>query len=209
MIKERHFGQQDAAVSPVIGVMLMLVVTIIIAALVTTFSSGFVGSTTAAPNTYLDVQIHALSGDTKDQYIMTIEHLGGEPINTAELKITTYYSNDNFTGTAVQSTRTAKTITPGDAYTNIGNTENPINVRVPYLADIGVGSPGDAAVNFGAFELLSGSMMTTGTTDGTEAVLGFDPDDAKNGFKIGSKVDVNIVHTPSGTSLFHKEVRVA
>ena len=50
--------QKDDAVSPVVGVMLMLVVTIIIAAVVAAFASGVTADVEKAPNTVLDVKIY-------------------------------------------------------------------------------------------------------------------------------------------------------
>ena len=49
--------KRDDAVSPVIGVMLMLVVTIIIAAVISGFAGGLVGSQTAAPSASFDVSL--------------------------------------------------------------------------------------------------------------------------------------------------------
>ncbi|HJJ42434.1 MAG TPA: type IV pilin [Methanocorpusculum sp.] len=49
--------KKDSAVSPVVGVMLMLVVTIIIAAIVSAFAGGLVTSADKAPNAVLKVDI--------------------------------------------------------------------------------------------------------------------------------------------------------
>ena len=53
--------RKDDAVSPVVGVMLMLVVTIIIAASVTLFSTGFIGD--------LSQSLDSLSADTKVNFV--------------------------------------------------------------------------------------------------------------------------------------------
>ncbi|MBR5814781.1 MAG: type IV pilin, partial [Methanocorpusculaceae archaeon] len=50
--------KNDDAVSPVIGIMLMLVVTIVIAAVVAAFASGLSSDIEKAPNTVLDVKIY-------------------------------------------------------------------------------------------------------------------------------------------------------
>ena len=46
---KKHRSDRDSAVSPVVGVMLMLVVTIIVAALVAAFAGGIGTTTEAAP----------------------------------------------------------------------------------------------------------------------------------------------------------------
>ena len=51
--------KSDDAVSPVLGVMLMVVITVVIAAVITTFATGVVGDTKAAPVAVLDVHIYS------------------------------------------------------------------------------------------------------------------------------------------------------
>ena len=72
----------EEGVSPVIGVMLMLVVTIIIAAVVSAFATGFATETTNGPN----AQIHL------SQVVMTphyqgieFEHMGGDVVDLRNL----------------------------------------------------------------------------------------------------------------------------
>ncbi|WP_083475329.1 type IV pilin N-terminal domain-containing protein [Methanogenium cariaci] len=61
---------REEAVSPVVGVMLMLVVTIIIAAVVSSFSGSLANSNDAALKVSISVNLN-------EQY-MSFEHLGGE-----------------------------------------------------------------------------------------------------------------------------------
>jgi len=109
----KHYHKQDSAVSPVVGVMLMLVVTIIIAAVVSAFAGGVSGSQTKTPvatitasefyvgGTY-DLYNQTLgfskatgqqvpaprtpSSGATDVYI-TFEHKGGDPINLANIEM--------------------------------------------------------------------------------------------------------------------------
>lgn len=71
----------DSAVSPVVGVMLMLVVTIIIAAVVSGFAGGFAESQTKAPQATIQGEFSVTSG-------LKIIHAGGEAIPTADMVIT-------------------------------------------------------------------------------------------------------------------------
>lgn len=52
-------NRSEEAVSPVVGVMLMLVVTIIIAAVVSSFASGVITATEKASSAVLDVKIYS------------------------------------------------------------------------------------------------------------------------------------------------------
>ncbi|MBP2134420.1 FlaG/FlaF family flagellin (archaellin) [Methanomicrobium sp. W14] len=71
----------DSAVSPVVGVMLMLVVTIIIAAVVSGFAGGFAQGQTKAPQATIQGEFSTTSG-------LKIIHAGGEAIPTTDMVIT-------------------------------------------------------------------------------------------------------------------------
>lgn len=96
-------GKDESAVSPVVGVMLMLVVTIIIAATVSAYSGGLAKSQQKAPTAVLDVRIHALEnvggsmGYGSGWYTptMTIREVSGDVLPTKDLKIITYFSNSS------------------------------------------------------------------------------------------------------------------
>ena len=66
-------SNKEDAVSPVIGVMLMLVVTIVIAAVVAAFASGLGGDVESAPAAIMDVNLN------KDK-ALTLQHLSGESL---------------------------------------------------------------------------------------------------------------------------------
>ena len=86
-------SNKDDAVSPVIGIMLMLVVTIIVAALVSSFASGVTASQERAPVATLDVVVSAAvvpSGNI-DSFVQ-VKNLGGETLNTGDLSIVTTYT---------------------------------------------------------------------------------------------------------------------
>ena len=81
--------KSDDAVSPVIGVMLMLVVTVVIAAAVTIFATGVVGETEPAPVAALDVEILS-SGqilDTTKGPELFITHISGEAVDTDDIEL--------------------------------------------------------------------------------------------------------------------------
>ena len=79
--------KSDDAISPVIGVMLMLVVTIVIAAVVVAFSTGMVSETNAvAPAAAFDVEIYSSFNDIVPS--MHITHVSGDPVDTADMKLT-------------------------------------------------------------------------------------------------------------------------
>ncbi|MDD2473836.1 MULTISPECIES: type IV pilin N-terminal domain-containing protein [unclassified Methanoculleus] len=80
-------GNEDA-VSPVIGVMLMIVVTIIIAATVSAFSTGFVSDTHTAPQTQV-AYVGVLTGpiDGLGEIGLVFENKGGETLLLSDLEL--------------------------------------------------------------------------------------------------------------------------
>lgn len=78
----------DDAVSPVIGVMLMVVVTIIIAATVSIFSTGFVSETHTAPQTQVEY-VGVLAGQEGElgEIGLVFENKGGETLLLSDLEL--------------------------------------------------------------------------------------------------------------------------
>jgi len=83
-------NKKEDAVSPVIGVMLMLVVTIVIAAVVVMFSTGLAGSTETTPTALFEV---SYTGTWNSEYgselaNVGLRHKGGDVIPLKDLQIT-------------------------------------------------------------------------------------------------------------------------
>lgn len=85
--------RKDDGVSPVVGVMLMLVVTIIIAAVVSAFAGGLAGSQEKAPQSsivakqFVINEAHNTStGSASDIYVL-FENKGGEAVSLNNIKI--------------------------------------------------------------------------------------------------------------------------
>jgi FlaG/FlaF family flagellin (archaellin) len=79
--------EKECAVSPVVGVMLMLVVTIIIAAVVAGFSGGMAAGTSKSPQVSIKADYSQSDG-------MAIYHMGGDVINTMNTKVYVAPTND-------------------------------------------------------------------------------------------------------------------
>lgn len=73
----------DDAVSPVVGVMLMLVVTIIIAAVVSAFAGGLSQSTAKAPQLSIGAEVH-------DGSHIIIDFKGGDTVNGGAIIVKTF-----------------------------------------------------------------------------------------------------------------------
>lgn len=87
----RRENRKDDAVSPVIGVMLMLVVTVVIAAVVVGFSTGLAGSSSTTPTALYevsDVETWRGMGVGEELAYLNIRQKGGDSIPLDELQIT-------------------------------------------------------------------------------------------------------------------------
>lgn len=87
----------EHAVSPVVGVMLMLVVVIIIAAVVSGFSGGLIGNTKKAPTLSMDVHISNNGYWPGTHFSATVTGVE-RGVSTKDLKLVTSYSLTNSAG---------------------------------------------------------------------------------------------------------------
>jgi len=94
-MKQTKRNEQEHAVSPVVGVMLMLVVTIIIAAVVSAFAGGMGTQKEKAPQASLDCHIKWDNGvmSSVPGPLFSMRHMGGDPINTKNIKLITSWAN--------------------------------------------------------------------------------------------------------------------
>ncbi|ADN35137.1 conserved hypothetical protein [Methanolacinia petrolearia DSM 11571] len=185
---------REDAVSPVIGVMLMIVVTVIIAAIVSGFAGGMSDNQNTAPTAAIQCSIVK---EDADNVVMTLKHVSGDSLKTADLRF--YVSYVNSTGTPVQER------TQGVSVEGFTDTEgNTVNATVPYLTDVKVGDVGDDDTNYGNFIWNPGQIITTGNGEGFEAITGLDPEDVE----IGDIISIRLVDTSSQKAIFDKDVRV-
>lgn len=157
----------DNAVSPVVGVMLMLVVTIIIAAVVSAFAGGISQGTSKAPQMSITAEAHNAS------YII-IDHKGGDTISGGTIMIKTMIPSGAFkdmshqvnlknvtylpTNEPLKTDWDAKTIQTGD------------KIKINWADAFAVSSYGPMApsvgepVNIEIYDSASGKMIVTAQT---------------------------------------------
>ena len=215
--------KSDDAISPVIGVMLMVVITVVIAGVIAAFGTSMVGNTEPAPSAVLNVEIInydvTLDGGMYGSLTgpdFRITHVSGDTIDTGDIELR--FSWTDAGGTKHQSTFTkCPDNAPETFYLEIANgqvmTVNGKNYR---------GTP------FGEAELESGMTLKTGakflgdvTTGDTQHHKSKYMDYIFNNgqertedngvmdwLEKGTKVDVTILHIPSNSIIFDKAVYV-
>jgi len=77
--------RREHAVSPVVGVMLMLAITVMIAAIASAFAGSFSDSGEKSPQSSLSVP--AYFEDAGDNYRIYFDHTGGDPFSLNSIKV--------------------------------------------------------------------------------------------------------------------------
>ncbi|MBQ4134981.1 MAG: type IV pilin N-terminal domain-containing protein [Methanocorpusculum sp.] len=223
--------KSDDAVSPVIGVMLMLVITIVIAAVITMFATGLVTDTEPAPVAVLDVEILSavdVLGDAMyDSFAgpdFRITHISGDPIDTANIEIRLSWTDQN--GKYWYSTYSADKFSenPGSVTGDGGTRSQPMYVKMKttgssgldhYFGDV-ILTPGlkltattdylnrDAEINVGS-QFMDAIFCSSGEVKTIDSET--DPGIMKY-LPQGTAVNVMILHTPSDKAIYDKVVYV-
>jgi flagellin-like protein len=116
-----NYPRQDSAVSPVVGVMLMLAITVMLAAIASAFAGGFSDSAEKSPQSSLGVSanFNKMSIEGTDYYRVYFDHTGGDPFSLGSVKVV-FRSDD--TENKTQLTRQDINTTTCKNFTLMGKT---------------------------------------------------------------------------------------
>lgn len=225
----------EEGVSPVVGVMLMLVVTIIIAAVVSGFAGGLTGGAQSAPSVVMDISIKNTGLQSTSSFVANVLSVS-EPIPTKDLKLTTYWTKNGQSHT---------TVCDGSAnvfgWTAGGAMRDPASAPWGYgsgVSEVNTGVPNKFDQQFGNYSLLAGTSIKA-MPSGQSGGFGGAPDTSGYGldkayaykdwtYSAGSKADgmqavlgngwealrtgdvvkVTFTHVPSGKIILEKNVVV-
>jgi hypothetical protein len=210
--------------------MLMLVVTIIIAAVVSAFAGGLSGSQTKTPQASFLIKSGWVVGDdgtiSTTQYDFAIEHMGGDGVPTKDTQLITYLTLPN--GTVVRHVQTATS--PYDCMP--GNSGSTSCSRVPHVYDNQkYGFPcGDATAGyqsgawFGNATWMSGDVARTYQLAFTAELFGLvgnttypssgspdltaGTDLLKQCISDHSQLEVKLLYVPSGKYIIDQKVNL-
>ena len=230
---QTNFLKKESAVSPVVGVMLMLVVTIILAAVVSAFAGGLTGTTKEAPVASFECHI-SNSGSWGDSVFDIGVLSTDKAIPTSDLKLVTTWTNAS--GYPVVTTINGAAMPVNNTYygtytynvpLGFGPGVNRTNTAGSYLTD----------QYFGNYSLMTGTHMHNSAagysgvyggygvtpqtryqyTDGTYhlypgsgykdammAILGND----WYQLRAGDVVNVQLIHIPSSKVIYDKDITV-
>lgn len=210
---------RDSAVSPVVGVMLMLAITVMIAAIVSAAAGGLSGTEKKAPNAILDVSIYAAkdySGYSMPS--MIIKHISGNVLPTKDLQLITYYRSPsgvtvkgNLIGqVAIKGNDSCTTTFTADRYCGVFfiNDENRFGAGTIQDSDKGYASWfGNASATLRPGDILATPAQLCGAACNNPSMEYLFPGvNFNSDFPAGSVVTVKIIHTPSGQIIYDKDV---
>ncbi len=222
----------EDAVSPVVGVMLMLVVTIIIAAAVSAFAGGIASPQQKSPQISAETTISNTGLYYGSQFTIAVTGVS-DPIPSRDLKIVTSWKAKNGAKNSTVTLPNSKNYRQGtDIYsvpfaTGPGISNYGINgARTPEVQfgnysissgtvmrvfPSGLWGPTQLADVGGygpdkpTYQYVSGSKYTYGTDiDGMQALLGPDWFNLRD----GDIVNVRLVHLPSGKVIYDQDIAV-
>lgn len=193
--------KDSKAVSPVIGVMLMLVVTVILAAAVSSTSSGLIKSTDSAPTAVFDVEcvkdVDSMMSGITTSYLQ-IKEVTGDSIPTKDLKI------------VITANGTITETLPNNGLTDYTNVDYGYSSTgsAPYWNN-GVNYFGETNVDFGNYTVKPGVSMIAdeySNFDGDTCLKTMIPnwDDIND----GDFINVKLVHLPTQKVIFTTNVEV-
>jgi FlaG/FlaF family flagellin (archaellin) len=206
----------ERGVSPVVGVMLMLSVTVMIAAVVSAAAGSLSDTDKKAPSAILEVRFYENRsyGDFSAN-AMTIEHVSGNALQTKDLSITTYFRNES--GQLVKGSLSDEesVLVDSGGYSGVLFINDQDRFGSPVqdcLCNPGYKSWfGNASA-----VLMTGDLLVTPAQyyDSTHENLALDKIlnagtlDPETGYKAGAVINVKITHIPSGQVIFDKDVVV-
>jgi len=175
-------AKTDSAVSPVVGVMLLLAIVVILAALVAAFAGGAAETKENAPS--VDLAVYAAGSVEDEDFCLIFEHRGGDVIRIENLRVNTWvHLPDGNLSPALHGGSNLKVLFGTDVW-RAGEAGNTGNWRV-------VGNP--KATNL---EATADFLMP-------EEVVEVKAEKLSQYIKQPATVDVAVYHLPSG-ALLHK-----
>ncbi|MBE6506496.1 MAG: type IV pilin [Methanocorpusculum parvum] len=129
--------KSDDAVSPVIGIMLLVVVTVVIAAVITAFATGMVGSTEPVPVAALDVEIYS---NQENMYGLSgpelfISHISGDAVDTDDIELRFSWTHKTREGEECSHSSTFTAEGFKNSGTSLENRNQPLYVKSTMLVD--------------------------------------------------------------------------
>ncbi|RNJ25987.1 type IV pilin [Halosegnis longus] len=131
----KNLFDDDSAVSPVIGVILMVAITVILAAVIGTFVLGLGSNVQSAPTTQFSFDYSdPASGDGQ---IVTVTHDGGDTIDPAALSVQYTKASDDTSATKQWADASVSEVSSGNSIETDSAAKSGTTVRVVWAPEGG------------------------------------------------------------------------
>lgn len=184
----KRVRSKDTAVSPVVGIMLMLVVTLILAAIIGGMTGNMAQTQKKPPQLVIEA-IMVNNGTLDENSFLDISVISvSEGIATRDLKIQTEWTSG--------SGASNRTMITGGIPNAGGRT---------YPRGYGPGVVNSTLSDFGEYTLVAGTRMhADASDDGLDAVLGSNWDT----LQAGDTLRIQVIHIPGGAIIVDNEITV-
>lgn len=138
----KKFLRDERGVSPVIGVILMVAITVVMGAVIAGFVYGYIGTAQKAPNVVLSVL-----DDPTDSVSIMIKHSGGESVVANDWKCSITPGKESATDFDYQDETGAAAISTGtvlDVGYNTTDATTPVAIAAGWYHVVAVHVPSDA-----------------------------------------------------------------
>ena len=176
--------KKESAVSPVVGIMLMITITLILAAIISGMTGGIAQSQKKPPSLLIDASLINGTHDSLDIGIISVS----EAIPTRDVKLITEWRNNGVLERKIIDTGSNKI---KDANNN----------EWRYPVGITTNTTSTILSNFSEYSLIPGTRMFANTSDSIKEMFSSIPPS-------GSVVKIQFVHIPSGAIIAQKELTV-
>jgi archaeal type IV pilus assembly protein PilA len=140
------------AVSPVVGVMLMLAVTVMIAAIVSTYAGGFSGGAEKSP------QSSIRATPDVDEARIYFEHNGGDPFTLSSIAVV-LRAGDNTTTLSASDAGGSKVRNFSEVGNRGGSSDSTIKAGDTFFIE-GAATPDGTGIQFGSMTLAPDTRIT-------------------------------------------------
>jgi len=193
--------REKKGVSPVIGVILMVAITVILAAVIASFVFGIGTKIKAAPNAQLMLSDAEDKLDNENDVILYIEHYGGDTLKCDELKIVvTDKTNDRIWTLVWNSNDNAfeDSTNPGNAPIIL------VNASLTNLSSATI-YYNSSNNNFSTQDGLKYHVTASGVIQVGDVAVLVEPTDLFNAGNTPATIDVRVVHIPTNTIIYDAE----
>ncbi|WP_048151410.1 type IV pilin [Methanolacinia paynteri] len=211
------FKKNPDAVSPVVGVMLMLTLVIILAAVISGFAGGIAGSSNSGSLIEITAQTKIINSGNNDTSRFEIDIISvNDPVSTKDLKLKTSWKSYDDAGNLVLHENSSMPGTKNFNYIKSG--VSPIGAGPGLPQWDGTYENISTNMSFGNYAIMAGTKMVAYPstyylngeytdnqyTDCMQAILG----EGWNNLSSGDVVNVMLIHVPSGRIIYDEDVNV-